>query len=407
MPVHLYGQCADMKAISKIADKHKLRVDRRQRAGDRRRRRRLQDRRAERRDCTSFIIQKNLGTFGDGGAVVTNDADIDAKRPQAAQPRLEQAQRPQLRLQQPPRRPARRRPQRQAEAHSRVERSAAASGRRATRRACKGATQLHAAVRAARLPPRLPPLRDRDEEPGAPRSAGRSSSSTNGIDAKMHYPIAIHQQEGYPWGKGARIAGPVPNAERNAATLHLAADVPGADRRRKSTTSSPRSSSGTRRRSDDAVPRRRRRHGQARHAPCHGVRGQPAFELAGICDADQRGSTTPRRRSSGDVRDEHRCRGAGQRGRSRTSSASARRPTCGCRWSRSGSKRREADRLREAGRADQREGLAIKQALDARGRQGGRQPPAPLRRALPKVKEIIASGAIGRSTPSTAPPPAG
>jgi dTDP-4-amino-4,6-dideoxygalactose transaminase len=39
----------------------------------------------------------------------------------------------------------------------------------------------------------------------------------NGIDAKCHYPVAIHQQEGYPWGKGARIAGPIPNSERNAA----------------------------------------------------------------------------------------------------------------------------------------------------------------------------------------------
>jgi dTDP-4-amino-4,6-dideoxygalactose transaminase len=39
-----------------------------------------------------------------------------------------------------------------------------------------------------------------------------------GIDAKSHYPIAIHQQEGYPWGKGARIVGPIPNAERNAAS---------------------------------------------------------------------------------------------------------------------------------------------------------------------------------------------
>jgi len=40
----------------------------------------------------------------------------------------------------------------------------------------------------------------------------------NNIDAKTHYSIAIHQQAGYPWGKGARIAGSIENAERNAAT---------------------------------------------------------------------------------------------------------------------------------------------------------------------------------------------
>ncbi|HWB97673.1 MAG TPA: DegT/DnrJ/EryC1/StrS family aminotransferase, partial [Bryobacteraceae bacterium] len=40
----------------------------------------------------------------------------------------------------------------------------------------------------------------------------------NNIDAKTHYSIAIHQQAGYPWGKGARIAGSVANAEHNAAT---------------------------------------------------------------------------------------------------------------------------------------------------------------------------------------------
>jgi dTDP-4-amino-4,6-dideoxygalactose transaminase len=40
----------------------------------------------------------------------------------------------------------------------------------------------------------------------------------NGIDAKTHYSIAIHQQDGYPWGKGARIAGSIANAEKNAAS---------------------------------------------------------------------------------------------------------------------------------------------------------------------------------------------
>ena len=37
-----------------------------------------------------------------------------------------------------------------------------------------------------------------------------------GIDAKTHYSIAIHEQEGFPWGKPARLAGPLTNAEQNA-----------------------------------------------------------------------------------------------------------------------------------------------------------------------------------------------
>src|SRR5581483_5492654 len=77
VPVHLYGQCADMKAIRKIADKHRLFVieDNAQAfgaAGDGFKIGELSD-----ATCTSFIIQKNLGTFGDGGAVVTNNAEID------------------------------------------------------------------------------------------------------------------------------------------------------------------------------------------------------------------------------------------------------------------------------------------------------------------------------------------
>ncbi len=29
----------------------------------------------------------------------------------------------------------------------------------------------------------------------------------NGIDAKTHYSIPIHKQEGFPWGKSTRIVG--------------------------------------------------------------------------------------------------------------------------------------------------------------------------------------------------------
>src|SRR3989454_4290624 len=76
VPVHLYGHCADMIAISKIADKHRLKLieDNAQAIGASGKGFKI----AELSDATtvSFIIQKNLGCFGDGGALVTNNADI-------------------------------------------------------------------------------------------------------------------------------------------------------------------------------------------------------------------------------------------------------------------------------------------------------------------------------------------
>ena len=77
IPVHLYGQCADMPAIKKIADKYKLWVieDNAQGidgAGDTFKIGELSDAVA-----TSFIIQKNLGCFGDGGAIVTNNEQVN------------------------------------------------------------------------------------------------------------------------------------------------------------------------------------------------------------------------------------------------------------------------------------------------------------------------------------------
>ena len=76
IPVHLFGQCANMDEIMAIAKEHNLYVieDTAQAIG------------AEYKGqkagtighigCTSFFPSKNLGCYGDGGAIFTNDDDI-------------------------------------------------------------------------------------------------------------------------------------------------------------------------------------------------------------------------------------------------------------------------------------------------------------------------------------------
>ena len=76
MPVHLYGQPADMDPILAIADKHGLLVfeDAAQAHGARYKGRRTGS--LGHAAGFSFYPGKNLGAYGDGGAVVTNDADL-------------------------------------------------------------------------------------------------------------------------------------------------------------------------------------------------------------------------------------------------------------------------------------------------------------------------------------------
>lgn len=84
VPVHLYGQCADMKAIMRIASKHNLYViedtaqaigaiytfsnGKTAMAGT------IGD-----VGTSSFFPSKNLGCYGDGGAIFVNDADLAKK----------------------------------------------------------------------------------------------------------------------------------------------------------------------------------------------------------------------------------------------------------------------------------------------------------------------------------------
>jgi len=76
IPVHLYGQCADMKPILAIAKKHNLAVieDACQSIGAR------QDGLAAGAfgdcACLSFFPTKNLGGFGDGGMVISKREDL-------------------------------------------------------------------------------------------------------------------------------------------------------------------------------------------------------------------------------------------------------------------------------------------------------------------------------------------
>ncbi len=76
MPVHLYGQCADMAPILEIAQRHHLYVieDAAQAIGAEYKGRRAGS--LGHIGCFSFFPSKNLGAFGDGGAVTTNDPHL-------------------------------------------------------------------------------------------------------------------------------------------------------------------------------------------------------------------------------------------------------------------------------------------------------------------------------------------
>ncbi|MGA2866607.1 MAG: DegT/DnrJ/EryC1/StrS family aminotransferase [Verrucomicrobiota bacterium] len=216
VPVHLYGQCADMKAIRRLAEQHKLYLveDNAQGIGawgDGFKIGELSE-----AATTSFIIQKNLGTFGDGGAILTNNESIDAAV-------------------------------RKLRNHGSNARNVHSFGFNSR------LDDLHAGILSAKLK-HLDAWNDQRRNWAARYTAGLAGARhftlpaerpgyrhvyhlyvietkqpkeresllnflhDNGIDAKTHYALAIHQQAGYPWGKGARLAGSLANAERNAAS---------------------------------------------------------------------------------------------------------------------------------------------------------------------------------------------
>ncbi|MBK9283493.1 MAG: DegT/DnrJ/EryC1/StrS family aminotransferase [Sphingobacteriaceae bacterium] len=84
VPVHLFGQCADMERIMQLAKKHKLFVieDVAQAIGSDYT---FSDGRQVKAGtigdvgCTSFFPSKNLGCYGDGGALYTNNSELAQK----------------------------------------------------------------------------------------------------------------------------------------------------------------------------------------------------------------------------------------------------------------------------------------------------------------------------------------
>ena len=216
VPVHLYGQCAPMREIRKIADDHGLLVveDNAQGIdshGDDFKVGELSD-----AVCISFIIQKNLGTFGDGGAVWTDRDDLNER----------------IRV---------------LRNHGSPKRDHHSFGFNSR------LDDLHAGILSAKLPHiqewsdrriaiaekytkglkecnfiTLPYVRPGyrhvfhlyviETKDPADRGLMLKYLNDNGIDAKTHYSIAIHKQEGYPWGKDAEIRGSLANAEKNAAS---------------------------------------------------------------------------------------------------------------------------------------------------------------------------------------------
>jgi dTDP-4-amino-4,6-dideoxygalactose transaminase len=213
IPVHLYGQPAEMRAISKIAKAHNLFVieDCAQALGARGDDFVI----GELSDavCTSFIIQKNLGCFGDGGAVMTNNSEMAAEI-------------------------------RKLRNHGSPKRSHHTLGYNSR------LDDIHAAVLSVKLK-QLDKWNDLRRERAKEYDAGLAGTSlklptvrpgfrhifhlyivetehrddlqafllNKGIRALTHYPIAIHQQEGYPWGQTARISGSLEHTDRSAARV--------------------------------------------------------------------------------------------------------------------------------------------------------------------------------------------
>ncbi|MBG9586587.1 DegT/DnrJ/EryC1/StrS family aminotransferase [Cytobacillus firmus] len=79
IPVHLYGQMADMESIAKVAEKHNLAIveDAAQAIGSKHNGKSVGE--LGTAATYSFFPTKNLGAYGDGGMIVTDNDDVAEK----------------------------------------------------------------------------------------------------------------------------------------------------------------------------------------------------------------------------------------------------------------------------------------------------------------------------------------
>ena len=213
VPVHLYGQPADMRAIAEVARRHGLLVveDCAQAIGAAGAGFAV----GELSDavCTSLMARKNLGAFGDAGAIITDRDDI-VERIRAMRNHGSSARSQHCMM----------------GYNSRLD-------------------DLHAAMLSVKLK-KIDGWNDRRREIAALYTAGLKDTGLKlptekpgyrhvyhlyvieterrdellqylnqaGIDAKTHYPIAIHQQAGFPWGQPADTNASLPLTEKSAAS---------------------------------------------------------------------------------------------------------------------------------------------------------------------------------------------
>lgn len=210
IPVHLYGQAADMDTLVSVADRHGLPVleDAAQAHGARYRGRRTGA--LGRASAWSFYPGKNLGAFGDAGAVTTNDRTIADK----------------LRV-------LRNYGSRQKYVHeivgynSRLDEIQAAVLRVKLRhldswnaRRARQAARYNAKLPQALVRPAVPEGSDPVWHLYVVRTARRDDLQASlrkaGVDTLIHYPIPPHQQEAY---RGFQVPpGGFPIAEEIAGT---------------------------------------------------------------------------------------------------------------------------------------------------------------------------------------------